>query len=212
MKRWICMLLALLMTAGCAWAEEASMWENEAGWTAFSLALSQEGLEAVWDESALIFAENMGLPGLSGAQLRTMLLQGYSLEHGVDELKAEGNRFTGLTREGKEVFSHEYTPVETLEEADIMGGAKVHVLQTEDRDAGGYTSLLMTEPLTTGDGESSYVTFNLFVAGKDYRKVFADAKKGSALIPCAMIRTDTAQAGLAYAIEKIFSSPVKNSK
>ncbi len=209
MKRIICAVIAALMLMGCACADGVSTkkWQHEAGWTAFSLAMNQEGLDKEWEKAAEAFGERMGLKGLEPAQLKTMMLKGYSMENGVDELSVEGKRFTGRAADGTEVFSHKYTWVETLKEKNIMGGTKVHVFRTKEKNAGNYQWLLLTEPVKTEGEDAAYTTFNLFCTGKkDYRQLFKKGKSGSVAIPCAMIEKDTGMEGLAYAIEKLFAS------
>lgn len=210
MKKVLCTIITVVMLLGCACAENvtAELWQHEAGWISFSVALAQEGLEEVWEESAKVFGENLGL-NLTGAQLKVMMMQGYALENGVDDLFVEGNRFVGKTKDGAELFSHEYSYIETLEEADIMGGKKVYVFKTEEAGAGEYTYLLMTEPLRTEGDDTAYVTFNLFHTQKDaYRDLFNAKKTGTAAMPCAMIEKDTGKDGLAYAIVQLYTSPI----
>ena len=210
MKRIISIVIALIMLLGCACAENmtAELWQHEAGWISFSVALAQDGMEDVWEESAKVFGGNLGL-NLTGSQLKMMMMQGYALENGVDDLSIEGNHFTGRTKDGAELFSHEYSWVETLEEADIMGGKKVYVFKTEEADANEYTYLLMTEPIKTESENTAYVTFNLFHTQKDaYRDLFDAKKTGTAAMPCAMIEKDTGRDGLAYAIVQLYTSPI----
>ena len=210
MKKVLCTIITVVMLLGCACAENvtAELWQHEAGWISFSVALAQEGLEEVWEESAKVFGENLGL-NLTGAQLKVMMMQGYALENGVDDLLIEGNHFTGKTKDGAELFGHEYSWVETLEEADIMGGKKIYVFKTEEADAKEYTYLLMTEPLRTENENTAYVTFNMFHTQKDaYRDLFNAKKTGTAAMPCAMIEKDTRKDGLAYAIVQLYTSPI----
>ena len=210
MKRIISIVIALIRLLGCACAENmtAELWQHEAGWISFSVALAQDGMEDVWEESAKVFGGNLGL-NLTGSQLKMMMMQGYALENGVDDLSIEGNHFTGRTKDGAELFSHEYSWVETLEEADIMGGEKVYVFKTEEADANEYTYLLMTEPIKTESENTAYVTFNMFHTHKDaYRELFNAQKTGTAAMPCAMIEKDTGRDGLEYAIVQLYTSPI----
>ena len=210
MKKVLCTIMAIVMLLGYACAESvaAELWQHEAGWISFSVALAQDGMEDVWEESAKVFGGNLGL-NLTGLQLKTMMMQGYALENGVDDLLVEGNCFTGKTKDGAELFSHEYLWVETLEEADIMGGKKVYVFRTDEADANEYTYLLMTEPLRTERENAAYVTFNMFHTQKDaYRELFNAKKTGTAAMPSAMIEKDTGRDGLAYAIVQLYTSPI----
>ena len=211
MKRLLCIIIAALMLLGCAGAEGVStkQWHHEAGWTAFSLAMDKE-----WEKAAKAFGERMGMKNLEPAQLKTMMLKGYSMENGVDELSVEGNRFTGRKADGTKVFSHKYSWVETLKDKNILGGTKVHVFRTKEKKAGKYTYLLLTEPVKTEGEDAAYTTFNLICTGKkNYRDLFKKkGKTGSVVIPCAMIEKDTGMEGLAYAIEKLFASSAVISK
>ena len=213
MRRILCLLAAMALLLGCACAEElpAEKWQHEAGWVSFSLALSREELDGAWEAGAKLFGENLGLP-LTGEQMKAMMLQGYQLENGVDELFVAGSRFTGKSQDGSELFDGEYALVETLEDKEILGGAKVHVFRAE-KDAGEYTYLLMTEPVKTEGETAGYVTFNLFhTAGKNYREVFDIRGTGTARIPCAMTEKDTGTEGLAYAIERLCEAKVDLGK
>ena len=208
MKKLLCAAIAAMMLLGCAYAKgvDTEMWQHEAGWISFQLALSRDELESVWEESVKVFGKKMGLKGLTVKQMQKMLLQGYSMESGVDELNVEGNRFTGKKADGTEVFSHQYEWVETLKDKKIMGGKKVHVFRTKEKGAGKYTYLLMMEPVKTEGENADYTTFNLICTGKKDYKTLLNAKKGSAVIPCTMIEKDTGTEGLAYAIERLFTS------
>ena len=210
MKKVLCIIITIVMLLGYAYAENvtAELWQHEAGWISFSVALAQDGMEDVWEESAKVFGANLGL-NLTGAQLKVMMMQGYALENGVDDLLIEGNRFTGKTKDGAELFSYEYSWVETLEQADIMGGKKVYVFKTEGAGAKEYTYLLMTEPLRKESENTAYVTFNMFHTQKDqYRDLFNAKKTGTAAMPCTMIEKDTGRDGLAYAIVQLYTSPI----
>lgn len=209
MKRIVCAVIAMMLLSGCAGAEGVSTkkWQHEAGWTAFSLAMNQEGLDEKWEKAAEAFGKRMGMKDLEPEQLKTMMLRGYSMENGVDELYVEGKQFTGRKADGTEVFSHKYSWVETLKDKNILGGTKVHVFRTKEKNAGNYQWLLLTEPVKTEGEDAEYTTFNLICTGKkDYRKLFKKGKTGSVVIPCAMIEKDTGDEGLAYAIEKLFTS------
>ena len=199
-------LIVLLMSCACAEGVGTEMWQHEAGWVSASLAMSWEGLEEAWDKATEAFAERMGLKGLEAAQLKTMMLKGYSMESGVDELGVEGDRFVGRNADGTEAFAHEYAFVETLENKDILGGVKVFVFRTEEKNAGDYTYLLMTEPVKTEGEGVSYTTFNLICTGrKDYRNLF---KGKNVVVPCPMIEKDTGNDGVAYMIERVFTAPL----
>lgn len=205
MKKTMCLFAAVLLLFGCAFAEGMTTepWEHEGGWMAFPVAMVQEGLEGTWSEGAKVFGEKIGFPALTGDQLQQMMLQGYSLADGPDELLGEGGRFTGW-KDGKELFSHEYSFVETIEDKDVMEGTRVHVFKTEDQGAGAYTYLLMTEPLTTEGETASYVTFNLFHAKGEYRKLFTAEDGGTITPPSAMIQKDTSEEGLEQAIVNLY--------
>lgn len=207
MKKTISVVALIILLIGCACAEGVDMelWQHEAGWTSFQLVLSQDELNSVWEENVEAFGESMGIPGLTVAQMKSMLLQGMSMESGVDELSVEGSRMTGWNADGTEVFSHEYTLAETLEDKSILGGVKMYVFRTEEKDAGDYTYLLMTEPVKTEGENVGYTTFNLVCTGrKDYRNLF---KGKSVIVPCTMIGKDTTMEGLAFAIERLFATP-----
>ena len=209
MKKIICAVVAVMMLFGAAAAEGVTteMWEHEAGWEAFLLAVSRDELNEAWEASIATFGEQIGLANVPVDMLKKMLLQGYSMESGVDGLKVEGNRFTGSDAEGNEVFAHEYAWADTMEDPDILGGQKVHVFRTEEADAGAYAWLLMTEPMKTEGENAEYTTFNLYCTGmKDYRQLFNQG--GSVAIPCTMIEKDTGTDGLRYAIEKLFSGTI----
>ena len=204
MKKLICIFAAVMILAGCAWAEGTGTeaWQHEAGWISFQKAVSGEELESVWNESAETLGESLQIPGLPLEQLKEMLLQGYSMESGVDEFLAEGNRFTGKNAE-QVVFSHEYALVETIEEDAVMFGTRIHVFRTEEPDAGQYTFLLMTEPVKTeGDG-TGYITFNLYCTGNEqYRELVTS---GTAVLACPMIEKDTGTEALEFAVRRLFS-------
>lgn len=209
MKKLCCVIAIIVMIMGCACADGVStkQWQHEAGWVGFQLALSQEQLDSVWEESVKVFGKNMGLKGLTVEQMKKMLLQGYSMESGVDELNVEGNRITGRKADGTEVFSHKYAWVETIKDKKIMGGKAVHVFRTKEKGAKNYTYLLMMEPVKTEGKNAEYTTFNLICTGKkDYKALFNTKKNGSAVIPCTMIKKDTGTEGLTYAIERLFKS------
>lgn len=210
MKKIICALIAAMLLLGCACADGVSTkkWQHEAGWTAFSLALSQEELDETWEKAAEAFGERMGMKDLEPERLKAMMLQGYSMENGVDELTVKGSRLTGRNADGTEVFSFKYTWVETLKDKNILGGRKVHVFRTKEKNAGNYQWLLMTEPVKTEGEDGAYTTFNLICTGKkDYRKLFKKGKMGSAVIPCTMIEKDTGMEGLTFAVERLFAAP-----
>ena len=79
MKRIICTMLATVFMLGCAWAEGTGTeaWQHEAGWINFSVAITQEGTEEIWNAAAKSFSEKQGLPiVMSGKQLRDGILQG----------------------------------------------------------------------------------------------------------------------------------------
>ncbi len=214
MKKIICMVLAMMFLAGGAWAEETGTeaWQHEAGWLSFSLALAQDGLEEVWNEAAKTFGESMNLSGLSGEQLKMMMLQGHVLENGVEDLSVDGSRITGKKADGTELFSHEYAPVDVIEDENILNGTKVHVFMTEEAGAGAYTYLLMTEPVKTEGETAGYITFNLIFSQADNYREKLDKEKGTGAAICALIEKDTSNEGLAYAIERLFASPVVISK
>lgn len=204
MKKLICIFAAVMILAGCAWAEGTGTeaWQHEAGWISFQKAVSGEELESVWQESAEAFSIRMKMPGLPLEQLKEMLLQGYSLENGVEEILAEGNRFTGKNAD-QVVFSHEYALVETIEEAGLMGGARIHVFRTEEPDAGQYTFLLLTDPVKTEGEGTGYVTFNLYCTGNEqYRELVTS---GTAVLACPMIEKDTGTEALEFAVRRLFS-------
>ncbi len=211
MKKILCAIMMIMMLSGCAYAESVTteLWQHEAGWVSFSVALAQDGMDEAWEEGAKVFGDNLGLAGLSGTQMKQMLMQGYAIENGVDELVVSGNNFTGKTKDGTELFSYEYAWVETLEQDSIMGGTKVYVFQTEEANAGEFTYLLMTEPLKTEGDSTSYVTFNLFhTEKKEYKDLFSAKKTGTATVPCTMIEKDTGIEGLVYVLERLYSQPV----
>ena len=213
MKKVLCVLAIIALLLGCACAEEipAEKWQHEAGWISFSLALSRDELDEAWEAGAKVFGENLGFP-LTGEQLKSMTLQGYQLENGVDELSVEGNRFTGKAQDGTILFDGDFSWAETLEDKDILGGTKVHVFRAE-KDEGEFTYLLMTEPVRTEGETAGYVTFNLFHTGrKDYREIFDIRGTGGAQIPCTMIEKDTETEGLAYAIERLYATKVTFGK
>ena len=209
-RRFAWMLIAVLlavMLCGCGMAEETTLeaWANDAGWVSFPLVVQKEELNGAWEEGAKAFAGSIGLAaleGLDGATLKKMMLQGYAYETHFDDLTVDGMRITVKSQEGEELFSHEYQWVETMENA--MEGTSVYVFQTEEKKAGAFTYLCMTEPKTTESENGSYTSFNLFHAAKDYRAMF-DRK--SVQIPCMMIRADTGTEGLTAAILDIFASP-----
>ena len=207
MKKVIGILLGLVMLVSAACAEEitAALWQHDGGWMAFSLAMMREELNETWDKGAKVFGESVGFTDLTGAQLRDMTLQGYAMTDGLDELQVEGNRFTGRTRDGEEVFSHEYAFVETIEGEGILGGAKVHVFQTKEKKAGEYTYLLLTEPIRNEGEKGSYVTFNLFHTKGKYKNFF---KGKTTPAPSAMIEKDTTLGGLEQVIETLYLTPV----
>ena len=213
MKKVLCVLAMVALLLGCACAEElpAEKWQHEAGWISFSLALSRDELDEAWEAGAKVFGENLGFP-LTGEQLKSMTLQGYQLENGVDELAVAGSCFTGKAQDGTVLFDGEYTWAETLEDKDILGGTKVHVFRAE-KDEGEFTYLLMTEPVRTEGETAGYVTFNLFHTGrKDYGEIFDIRGTGGAQIPCTMIEKDTETEGLAYAIERLYATKVTFGK
>ena len=211
MKKAVCVaILAVLLMISCAGAEEigTEMWAHEAGWMSFQLALSQDSLDEVWVESAKSFGESLGVANLPVESMKRMLLAGFSMESGVEELYVEGNRITGRNADGTEVFSHEYAWKETIEDEKIMGGKKVHVFRTEEKGAGDYTCLLMTEPVKTEGENAGYVTFNLFCLGDKYRERLTAGKDAAVPMPCTMVEKDTETAGLVFAVERMFKNPV----
>ena len=209
MKKIICAVVAVMMLFGAATAEGVTtdMWEHEAGWEAFLLAVSRDELNEAWEAGIAAFGEQIGLANVPVDMLKKMLLQGYSMESGVDGLKVKGDRFIGTDTEGNEVFGHKYAWAGTIEDANVLGGQKVHVFRTEEANAGAYAWLLLTEPMKTEGENTGYTTFNLYCTGmKDYRQLFNQA--GSVAIPCTMIEKDTGIEGLSYAIEKLFSGTI----
>ena len=201
MKRLICIVLAMAVMIGCACAEEMSLWEHEAGWISFSIALSQDGLDEVWDEGAEKFGKSLGIPMMTGTMFKSMMLKGYAFENGVDEIHADRNRFSGRTQDGDAVFDHEYALAEVLEDANIMGGVRVHVFRTEE-EAGAFTYLLLTEPVTVEQEGTHYTTFNMLHTEDEYMKLFEGGEPGEIQLPCTMVEKDTELSGIVLAIEK----------
>ncbi len=207
MKKILCTFLVVIMLLGCAGAEKmtAEMWAIKDGWTSYVLMMSQEGMDAVWEEGAQKFCEKFGAAVMTGAQLRAQMLAGYKVEDGVDELSIEGDRFTGKKQDGTVLFDYDYAWVETIADKNILKGTKLHVFRTEDKGAGEYTFLLLTEPVKTEGDDGSYETFNLYnSANKKYRDMFKKSKVELKVIPCTMIRTDTSVEGLEYAVRRLF--------
>jgi len=210
MKKILCAMMAMALMIGCACAEGTGTeaWQHEAGWINFSVAISQDGADEVWEAAAKIFGDSVGVP-MTGAMLKAGVMQGHALENEVEDLTVEGNRMTGKKTDGTELFSHEYALAEVIEEEAIMDGKKLYVFKTEEADAGAYTYLLMTEPVTTQGEGVSYTTFNLIRTGDaDYRAMFAVEENGAAVAVCDMIQKDTALEALAYAVQKMFANPV----
>lgn len=204
MKRIICTMLATVFMLGCAWAEGTGTeaWQHEAGWINFSVAITQEGTEEIWNAAAKSFSEKQGLPiVMSGKQLKDGILQGHTLENDVEALQVEGNRFTGTKADGTKLFSHEYTQIETI---DLQGNS-YFVFKTEEAGAGKYTYLLITNPAKAEDGDVSYITFNLVCTEQDdYAALFNAEENGTAVAICDMIEKDTTNEGFVFAIEKMF--------
>ena len=210
MKKILCAVIAMMMLLGCAWAESADteLWQHEAGWLNFSVAITREGSDAIWNEAARVFGESVGVP-MTGEALKAGILMGHALENDVEELSVEGNRITGRKADGTELFSHEYALVEVIEEEAVLDGEKVHVFKAAE-EAGKYTYLLMTEPVKTEGKNAEYISFNLVCTSQDdYRALFVtEEDEASPVAICAMIEQDTAMEGLAYAVEKLFGGPV----
>lgn len=208
MKRIICAMLAALLLVGCAYAEETGleMWQREGGWAALAKALTREDLSEAWEQGAEVFAQSLGMPSMNVEMLQGMMLQGMNLESGIDEIVVEGNRVTGRLEDGTEVFNHEYCPVETLQQKDVLGGAVVHVLKTEE-EAGEYTFIALTEPEEANYSGGLFLSCNMLHIADDYMKMF-----GGALIPCTMVAADTEAAALVAWVEKLFSDPIVISK
>ncbi len=214
MKKIICTVLAMMMLLGCAWAEETGTeaWQHEAGWINFSVAITQEGSEEVWNEAAKIFGASVGVP-MTGEMLKAGVMVGHTLENDVEDLSIDGNRLTGKKADGTELFSHEYTLAEVIEEEAVMKGVKVYVFKTEEAGAGKYTYLLMTEPVTTNGEGVSYTTFNLICTeSENYRAMFDVEATGTPVAVCDMIQQDTELEALAYAVQKMFATPVAIKK
>ncbi len=214
MKKILCAVIAMMMLPGCAWAEgtDTALWQHEAGWIDFSVAITQEGSDEIWNEAARIFGESVGVP-MTGEALKAGIMMGHTLENDVEDLSVEGNRMTGRKADGTELFSHEYALVEMIEEEAIMGGEKVHVFKAAE-EAGEYTYLLMTEPVKTESESASYITFNLVCTSQeDYRALFiTEEEDATPVAVCAMIEKDTGVDGLAYAVQKMFANPVVITK
>ena len=214
MKKMICAVLAMMLLAGCAYAEGTGTeaWQHEAGWINFSVAISMEGSDEVWEQAAKIFGESVGIP-MTGETLKAGVLQGHAVENDVEDLTVEGNRLTGKKADGTELFSHEYALAEVIEEEAILEGKKVYVFMTDEADAGKYTYLLLTEPLTTEGEGTSYTTFNLICTEQeDYRALFDTEKATAPVAVCDMIQKDTAPEAIAYAVQKMFANPVTISQ
>ena len=209
MKKIVCLLVLFALLLGCAGAEDmtAEKWEVKAGWTSYALMLSQEGMDEVWEEGAKKFCEKFGGAAImTGKMLREQTLAGYKVEDGVDELKIKGSRFTGKKEDGTVLFDYKYSWVETIEDKNILKGTRLHVFRTKDKGAGEYTFLLLTEPVKTKGDDASYVTFNLYnSANKKYKDMFKKSKVELSAIPCAMIRTDTSEKGLRFAVMRMFN-------
>ncbi len=204
MKKVLCAVMVIMLMLGCAWAEETGTeaWQHEAGWINFSVAMTQEGTEEIWDTAAKAFSEKQQLPiVMSGEQLKTGILQGHTLENDIEALNVDGNLFTGMKRDGTELFSHEYAQVETID----VQGESYFVFKTAEAGAGKYTYLLITKPVKAEDGDVSYTTFNLVCTEQDnYAVLFDSEKSGTAVAICDMIEKDTTNEGFVFAIEKMF--------
>ena len=204
MKRIICAVLAVLMLAGCAYAEETGleMWQREGGWTTLAKALTGDGLKEAWEHGAEVFAQSLGMPSMNVETLQGMMLQGFNLESGIDGITVDGNRVTGSLEDGTEVFSHEYSLVETLQQADVPGGAAVYVFQAAE-EAGEYNYIALTEPEEASFSGIEFMSFNMVHTATDYMKMF-----GGALIPCTMVATDTDAEALQAWIDRLFAEPI----
>ena len=74
---------------------------------------------------------------MTGDMLRAMNAQVCGMEDGIVSLTVDGNTITAVNAEGEAVFAHEYTYVDTVENA--IEGAPMFVFRTDDADAGKYT-------------------------------------------------------------------------
>ena len=204
MKRIICAVLAVLMLAGCAYAEETGLetWQREGGWTALAKALTGEELNEAWEHGAEVFAQSLGMPSMTVETLQGMMLQGFNLESGIDEITVDGNRMTGCLEDGTELFSHEYSLVDTLQREDVLGGAAVYVFQAAE-EAGQYNYIALTEPETANYGGIEFMSFNMVHTANDYMTMFSGA-----LIPCTMVATDTDTEAIQAWIDRLFAEPI----
>jgi len=103
---------------------------------------------------------------MTGDMLRAMNAQVCGMEDGIVSLTVDDSTITAVNAEGEAVFAHEYTYVNTVE--DAIEGAPMFVFRTDDADAGKYTCLCLTQPAVASDEGGVIDNFNLRYAEADY--------------------------------------------
>ena len=82
---------------------------------------------------------------MTGEALRAMNAQVCGMEDGIVSLTVDGSTITAVDAEDGTVFAHEYTYVDTVENA--IEGAPMFVFRTDDADAGAFAQF---RPLRAG--------------------------------------------------------------
>ena len=205
MKRILSLTLTLMLLISglcCAMAESVTLdaWQNEAGWTSFAVLAQDEALADAWDAGAKAFGPALGMDDMTGEALRAMNAQVCGMEDGIVSLTVDGSTITAVNAEGEAVFAHEYTYVDTVENA--IEGAPMFVFKTDDADAGKYIYLCLTQPAVASDEGGVIDNFNLRYAEADYEALFAENYAGPT---CVLVSGDTTVEDMEYTIRLIYT-------
>ncbi len=209
MKRILTLGMALLLVLAmiaCASAETAvqavtlANWTNESGWVSFAVMAQDEALMDAWEAGAKAFGPVLGMEDLDGPTLRALNAGMCGLEDRIVSLAFSEKLISALDANGGAVFSHQYTLIDTMENA--VEGAPLYVFKTEDSNAGKYTYLCLTLPTKASDEGGVITNFNLRYTEDDYKSLAAEDYSG---VTCVLVSGETTIEDMEYTIRLIYT-------